>query len=65
MDLRTRAGPGNEAMPYGRLGKRVEKTLLRGPRRVCQNGISDGQEDGRNRGRFLYSDRRSTAERGQ
>jgi len=32
---------------------------------VCQSGISDGQKDGRNRGGFLYSDRRSTAEKGQ
>jgi len=43
----------------------MEVTLVRGCRWVCQNGISDGQEDGRNRGGFLYSDRRSTAERGQ
>ena len=28
---------------------------------VCQNGISDSQKDGRNRGGFFYSDRRSTA----
>jgi len=32
---------------------------------VCQSGISDGQKDGRNRGGFLYSDRRSTVEKGQ
>jgi len=31
---------------------------MRGPRWVCQNGISDGQKDGRNRGGFLYSDRK-------
>ena len=37
---------------------------MRGRRRVCQNGISDGQEDGRNRGGLLYSDRRSTVEGG-
>jgi len=30
---------------------------------VCQNGISDGQEDGRNQGGSLYSDQRSTAEK--
>jgi len=34
---------------------------MRGPRWECQGGISDGQKDGRNRGGFLYSDRRSTA----
>jgi len=31
---------------------------MSGPRWVCQNGISDCQKDGRNRGGFLYSDRR-------
>jgi len=31
---------------------------MRGPRWVCQNGISDGQKDGHNRGGFLYSDRK-------
>jgi len=64
MDLHTRAVPGNEVMPDGRIGKRVEETLLRGPQWVYQNGNSNGQEDGRNRGGFLYSDRRSTAEKG-
>jgi len=29
-----------------------------GTRWACQNGISDGQKDGCNRGRFLYSDRK-------
>ena len=33
-------------------------TLVRGGRRVCQSSISYGQEDGRNRGGFLYSDRK-------
>jgi len=31
---------------------------MRGHRWVCQNGISDGQKDRRNRGGFLYSDRK-------
>jgi len=44
----TGAVPGNEGMPDGRIGKLVEETLLRGPRWVCQNGNSDGQEDRRN-----------------
>jgi len=48
MNLRSGAVPGNEAMPDGRMGNRVEETLLRCPRWVCQNGISDGLEDGRN-----------------
>ena len=61
MDLHTRAVPGNEAVPDGRMGKRTEETLMRGPRWVCQNGIGDSQKDGRKRGGFLYSDRRSTA----
>jgi len=45
IDLRTGVVPGNEAMPDGRMGKRVEKTLLRGPQWMCQTGISDGPED--------------------
>jgi len=31
---------------------------MRGPWGVCQNDISDGQKDGRNRGGFLYSGRK-------
>jgi len=61
MDLHTRAVPGDEAVPSGRIGRCMEATLVRGRRRVCQSGISDGQEDGRNRGGFLYSNQRSTA----
>ena len=64
IDLHTRAVPGDEAVPDGRMKGWMEVTLIRGRRRVCQSGISDGQEDGCNRGGFLYSDRRSTAERG-
>ena len=45
----------------GRIGRCMEVTLLRGRRRVCQSGISNGQEYGHNGGRFLYSDGRSTA----
>ena len=61
MDLHTGAVPGNEAVPDGRIERWVEVTLMRGHQRVCQSGISDGQEDRRNRGGFLYSDRRSAA----
>jgi len=61
MDLHTGAVPGDEAVPDGRIGWCMEVTLVRGRRRMCQSGISDGQEDGRNRGGFLYSDRRLTA----
>jgi len=64
MDLHTGAVPGNEAVPDGRMEKLMEVTLMRGRRRVCQSGISDGQKDGCSRGGFLYSDRRSTTERG-
>ena len=64
MDLRAGAVPGDEAMPDGRMGRHVEETLLRGLRWVCQNGISDGQKDGCNRGGFLYIDRRWTTEKG-
>ena len=42
----------------------MEATLGRACRRVCQNGISDGQKDGRNRGGCFYSDRGWTAGRG-
>jgi len=65
MDLHTGAVPGDEVVPDGRIGRCMEATLVWGSRRVCQSGISDGQEDGRNRGGFLYSDRRSTAGREQ
>jgi len=65
MDLHTRAVAGDEAVPYGRIQWGMEAILLRGHRRVCQSGISDGQEDGPNRGGCLYSDRRSTAGREQ
>jgi len=60
-DLHAGAVPGNKAVPGGRMAKRMEETLIKGPRGLCQNGISDGQNDGRNQGGFLYSDRRSTA----
>jgi len=65
MDRHTGAVPGDAALPDGRIGWCIEVTLVRGPRRVCQSGISDGQEDRRNRGGCLYSDRRSTAGREQ
>jgi len=61
MDLYTGAVPGNEAVPDGRIGWCMEATLVGGRQMECQSGISDGQEDGRNRGGFLYSDRRLTA----
>ena len=64
MDLHTGAVLGDEAVPDGPMGRCMDVTLVRGRRRVCQSGISDGQEDGRNRGGFLYSNRRSTAEKG-
>jgi len=65
MDLCAGAVAGDGAVPDGRRGQCMEATLGRSRRRVCQSGISDGQKDGRNRGGFLYSDRRSTAEKGQ
>jgi len=61
MDLHTGAVPGDEAVPGGRIGRSMEAALVRGRRRVWQSGISDGQQDGRNQGQFLYSDRRSPA----
>jgi len=64
MDLHTEAVPGEEAVPDGRMKGWMEVTPMRGRRRVCQSGISDGQEDGLNFSGFLYSDQRSTAERG-
>ena len=65
MDLHTGAVPGDEAVPDGRIKRCMEATLVRGRRRVCQSGISDGQKDRRNQGGLLYSDRRSTAGREQ
>ena len=65
MDLFTGVVPGDEAVPDGRIEWCMEATLVRGRRRVCQSGISDGQKEGRNQGGFLYSDRRSTAGREQ
>ena len=53
MDLYTGAVPGDEAVPDGRIGWCMEATLVRGRRGVCQSGISDSQEDGRNRGGFF------------
>jgi len=60
MDLHIGAVPGDEAVPAGRMERCMEATLVRGRRRGCQSGISDGQEDRRNQGGFLYSNRRST-----
>jgi len=65
MILQTGAVPGDEAVPDGRIEWCMEGPLVRGRQRVCQSGISDGQEDGRNRAGFLYSDQRSTAGREQ
>ena len=39
------AVPGDEAVPDRRMERCMEATLVRGRRRVCQSGISDGQED--------------------
>jgi len=61
VDLHAGAVPGNEAVPDGRMGRCMDETLMRGPRWVCQSGISDGQKDGHNQGGFLYGDRRLTA----
>ena len=64
MDVHTGAVPRDKAVPNGRKGQYMVATLLRGRRRVCQSGISDGQKDGCNRGGFLCSDRRLTTEKG-
>jgi len=65
MDLHTGAVLGDEAVPDGsRMRRCMQVTLMRGRRGVCQSGTSDGQEDGRNQAGFLYSDRRSTTEKG-
>jgi len=65
VDLHTGVVMGKEVVPDGTIGKRMEGTLMRGPQWVCQNCISDGQKDRRNRGGFLYSERRSTTGGGQ
>jgi len=64
MHLHTGALPGDEAVPDGRVERWMEVTLIRGRWRQCQSGISDGQEDRGNYGRFLYRHRGSTAEKG-
>ena len=56
MDLHTGAVPGDERVPDGRIGRCMEATLVRGRRRVCSSGISEGEEVGRNEGGFSYSD---------
>jgi len=48
MDLHTGAVPGDEAVPNGRMKEWMQVTPMRGRRRVCQSGISNGQEDRRN-----------------
>ena len=48
LDLHTGAVPGDAAVPDGRIGSCIEGTLVRGRRRECQSGISDGPKDGRN-----------------
>jgi len=64
MDLRTGAVPWDEAVPDGRIRRWMEATPVRAHLRVCPDGISDGQEEGCHKGGFLYSDRRSTSEKG-
>jgi len=61
MDLHTGVVLGDKAVPNGRIERCMEATLVRGRRKVGQGGISDGQEEGRNWGGFLYSDRGLTA----
>jgi len=39
VDLHTGAVPENKVVLDGRMGKRMEETLMSGPRWVCQNGI--------------------------
>jgi len=56
---------GNEAVPRGRLRTGGEDDIKEGPSVVEPNSISDDQEVGRNRGVFFYSDRESTAWRGE
>jgi len=63
MDLHTGAVPGDKAVPDGRMDEGMAVTLMRAHPRLCQSGISDGQKDRCNRDGFLYSHRRSTAER--
>ena len=50
MDLQTGAMPGDEVVPEFTMARWMAVTVMRGRRRVYQNGISNGQKDGRNRG---------------
>ena len=45
MDLYTGVVPGDKTVADGRIGRCMEATLVRSRLRVCQSGISDGQED--------------------
>ena len=56
MDVHTGAVPGDEAVPHGSMKGWMEVTLMKGHLRVCPDRISDGQEDGPNRGGLLYSE---------
>jgi len=51
-------------VPGGRVGTEEAEDIKEGSLGRVPNGFSDGREDGRNRGMFWYSDRRSTARRG-
>jgi len=64
MGLHDKGVPGNEAMPRGRLRMEDGEDIRDGSPVGVPNGISHSQEDGPNRGVFLYSNRRSTARRG-
>jgi len=59
MDLHTGARPEDEVVPNSRMERWMEGAQMRGRWSWCQSGISDGKKDGCNRGRLLYSDRRS------
>jgi len=52
-------------MPRGRLRTEDREDIREGSPVGVPNSISDCQEDWRNRGMFLYSDGRSTAQRGK
>jgi len=54
----------NQAVPGGRSGTESAEDIKEGSPVGVPNGISGGQEDGRNQDVFLYRDRGSTARRG-
>jgi len=64
MGLLDEAVPGNKAVPGGRWRTEDGQAIKEESPVGVPSGISGSQEDGRNRGVFLYHHRRLTTRRG-